>query len=216
MTLVVSDDPTVRPFQEDVVMATIAYAHSFKNHLQDDDPMDEIGGLMLPAEAGLAPDPEQRPDRDPPPHRPSSRHRPDPRLDLAGGDGRAGGHAQRDDERPRRLRTDQEHAGPRDLRPPQRDHRDPVLPHPSLRPALNGGLAFAFSRFFSWPMRSTASTPWATRSRNALATIPTTFLWSATPRRSKRISAQILSEESLPPFEAGIDRPPLASEGTRG
>ena len=51
MTLVVSDDPAARPFREDVVMATIAYAHSFRNHLQDDDPMDGIGALMLPAEA---------------------------------------------------------------------------------------------------------------------------------------------------------------------
>ena len=50
MTLVVSDDDDLRPFQEDVVMATIAYAHSFKNHLQDDDPLDGIEKLMLPAE----------------------------------------------------------------------------------------------------------------------------------------------------------------------
>ncbi len=50
MTLVVADTPAVRPFQEDVVMAAIAYAHSFKNHLQDDDPMDGVGKLMLPAE----------------------------------------------------------------------------------------------------------------------------------------------------------------------
>lgn len=51
MTLVVSDDPAVRPFREDVVMATIAYAHAFKDHLQDDDPMVGIEKLMLPVEA---------------------------------------------------------------------------------------------------------------------------------------------------------------------
>ncbi|RYG46078.1 hypothetical protein EON79_11065 [bacterium] len=50
MTLVVSDDKALRPFQEDVIMATIAYAHSFKNHLQNDDPMDGIEKLMLPHE----------------------------------------------------------------------------------------------------------------------------------------------------------------------
>lgn len=50
MTLIVADDPALRPFQEDVVMATIAYAHSFKNHLQDDDPLDGIEKLMLPTE----------------------------------------------------------------------------------------------------------------------------------------------------------------------
>ncbi len=51
MTLVESSDTNVRPFQQDVVMATIAYAHSFKNHLQDDDVMDGIEELMLPTEA---------------------------------------------------------------------------------------------------------------------------------------------------------------------
>ncbi|RYG39809.1 hypothetical protein EON79_23700, partial [bacterium] len=50
MTLVASDSPRLRSFHEDVVMATIAYAHSFKNHLQDDDPMDGIEKLMLPSE----------------------------------------------------------------------------------------------------------------------------------------------------------------------
>jgi len=50
MTLVVSDQPNLRPFQEDVIMATIAYAHAFKNHLQDDPPLDGIEKLMLPAE----------------------------------------------------------------------------------------------------------------------------------------------------------------------
>lgn len=50
MTLVVADDPALRPFQEDVVMATIAYAHAFKNHLQDDPPLDGIEKLMLPHE----------------------------------------------------------------------------------------------------------------------------------------------------------------------
>ena len=52
MTLIVADDPDLRPFQEDVVMATIAYGHSFKNHLQDDDPLDGIEKLMLPSEIG--------------------------------------------------------------------------------------------------------------------------------------------------------------------
>ena len=50
MTLVDSDDPNLRPFQEDVIMATIAYAHSFKDHLQDDDPLTGIEKLMLPSE----------------------------------------------------------------------------------------------------------------------------------------------------------------------
>ena len=50
MTLVVSDDPAARPFREDVVMAAIAYAHAFKDHLQDDDPMPSVGKLMLPVE----------------------------------------------------------------------------------------------------------------------------------------------------------------------
>ncbi len=50
MTLVVADSPQRRPFQEDVIMATIAYGHSFKNHLQDDDPLDGIEKLMLPSE----------------------------------------------------------------------------------------------------------------------------------------------------------------------
>ena len=52
MTLIVGEDENaIRPFQEDIVMATIAYAHSFKNHLQDDDPLDGIEKLMLPDEA---------------------------------------------------------------------------------------------------------------------------------------------------------------------
>jgi putative membrane protein len=50
MTLVASDSHNLRAFQEDVIMATIAYAHSFKNLLQDDDQLDGIGKLMLPAE----------------------------------------------------------------------------------------------------------------------------------------------------------------------
>lgn len=50
MTLVVSDSESRRPFQEDVVMATIAYGHAFKNHLQHDDAMDGIEKLMLPDE----------------------------------------------------------------------------------------------------------------------------------------------------------------------
>lgn len=51
MTVIDSDAPLARPFKEDVIMATIAYAHAFKNHLQDDDPMDGIEKLMMPSEA---------------------------------------------------------------------------------------------------------------------------------------------------------------------
>ena len=50
MTLIVTDSDELRPFQEDVVMATIAYSHAFQNHLQDDDPLDGIEKLMLPSE----------------------------------------------------------------------------------------------------------------------------------------------------------------------
>ncbi|RYG36646.1 hypothetical protein EON81_09090 [bacterium] len=50
MTLVVSEDKSLRAFQEDVIMATIAYAHSFKNHLQGDDPLDGTEKLMLAQE----------------------------------------------------------------------------------------------------------------------------------------------------------------------
>lgn len=50
ITLIASDDPKLRPFQEDVILATIAYGHALRCHLHNTDPLTEAEGVMRPEE----------------------------------------------------------------------------------------------------------------------------------------------------------------------
>ena len=51
MTLVSSNDPTLRPYQEDVVLATVAYCHSLAHRLRGTDPFAWIERAMQPEES---------------------------------------------------------------------------------------------------------------------------------------------------------------------
>lgn len=50
ITLIPARNSDVRPFQEDVVMATVAYGHALREHLHGNNPVPVTEGLMLPEE----------------------------------------------------------------------------------------------------------------------------------------------------------------------